>query len=177
MHTRTFTVNKAVALAATAAPPAAAAAGTQGHADTVADIEDADTQQQHQQQQQGRQGSGPLKPLNGPSRTGSGGKASGGAVAGSQAGPKQSQPAYRPEKLVRTDHRYANSNHAGKAISVSLLLHPQQQHYCTDYMLAAKMPCNLQDTLALLVYLVLCSAVAHVWGSEAASSARQQADI
>jgi hypothetical protein len=57
---------------------------------------------------------------------------------------------------VRTDHRCANSNHAGKVISVSLLLHPQQQHYCADDTLAVKMPCNPQDTLVPLVYLSMC---------------------
>lgn len=99
MHTRTFAVNKAVALAAAAAPtPAAAGQPGVGVADS--DMLDADTQQTQQQQ------AAPLKPLNGPSRTSSAAKAAAAVGSGSQAGPKQSQtPAYRPEKLVRTDHR------------------------------------------------------------------------
>lgn len=103
MHTRSFAVNKPVALAAAAAGATAAAATAD------ADMQDADGSSE-QQQDGSRQGSGPLKPLNGNPRSTPSTKAaagSGGAGAGgSQAPPnQQSQPAYRPERLVRTDHR------------------------------------------------------------------------
>jgi hypothetical protein len=99
MHSRTFKVNTPIALAAAAAavqpPPASAAAGQDARtaAAAAADTDMTETDNPVQQTQ-GRQGSGPLQPVNGQPRL------------GSQATLKQhTQPAYRPEKLVRTDHR------------------------------------------------------------------------
>lgn len=102
MHTRTFKVNTPVALAAAAParPPSASAAAAGQDAGTATAAADADTDMAEAdnptQQTQGRQGPGPLKPVNGQPRM----------SLGSQAAPKQqTQPVYRPEKLVRTDHR------------------------------------------------------------------------
>jgi hypothetical protein len=102
MHTRTFKVNTPVALAAATAParPLSASAAAAGQDTGTAAAAAADTgmadADNSTEQTQGRQGSGPLRPVNGQPRT----------SLGSQATPKQqTQPAYRPEKLVRTDHR------------------------------------------------------------------------
>jgi len=109
MHTRTFAVNRPVALAAAAAAgaPAAPAEGLRDAADADgdADMTDDAAATQQQQAQGSRRGSGPLKPLNGPSRQPSPAAAAGGGSGAQRASKQPSQPAYRPEKLVRTDHR------------------------------------------------------------------------
>jgi hypothetical protein len=145
MHTHTFAVNKPVALAA------AAAAGAPAAATIDADMQDADGSSEQQQQEGSRQGSGPLKPLNGNPRSTPSSKTaagSGGAAAGSQATQKQqTQPAYRPERLVRTDHRcetYGFDTPSGPLLACcqtcSMLkkLHAQ----CDTDMLAVKAPAS-----------------------------------
>lgn len=127
MHTRTFAINKPMAmvaaLPAAAAggdqlPNEAAAAGAAGAAeagDAAADAGQGAAAEgrisQQQQQQRGRQGaSQPLKPLNGNNQH-SGTAAAAGTGNGNGPGSKpgggnSTQPSYyRPEKLVRTDHR------------------------------------------------------------------------
>jgi DNA mismatch repair protein MLH1 len=85
MNSRTFSINRAAALAATAAPvattgPAQAARGSQ---EDEAATAEADTKDQHQQHQRRR-------------------PSSASTAGGTQ---QQTQGTYRPDKLVRTDHR------------------------------------------------------------------------